>query len=103
MTTHRYRITVEQLDLAPQQGADSPATLAFEVTNHDDILGIVERFRQRKDFDDDSACALGVGLKLFSEVMLQNRTHPLFSEFRGHFGQFMKSLKSSFVAAAANS
>jgi len=35
-----------------------------------------------------------VGLKLFSEVMLAERKHPLFSEFGPQFKLFMKKLKS---------
>jgi len=32
-------------------------------------------------------------LKLFSEVMLENKGHDLFSEFQPHFVDFMKKLK----------
>ncbi len=35
-----------------------------------------------------------IGLKMFSEVMLKNRIHELFAEFRPAFGEFMKKLKS---------
>ncbi|MBP8867981.1 MAG: DUF3861 domain-containing protein, partial [Propionivibrio sp.] len=65
----------------------------FEVGSHDDIFAVVERVRQRGDFSETSATAFGVGLKLFSEVMLENRDHPLFAEFRPHFAQFMRALK----------
>ena len=34
-----------------------------------------------------------VRLKLFGEVMLENRGHPLFAEFMPQFGDFMKKLK----------
>ena len=37
--------------------------------------------------------SFAVGLKLFSEVMLEHRDHPLFQEFLPQFGQFMKNLK----------
>jgi len=67
--------------------------LQFEVGNHDDILAVVERLRDRGDFSGDAATALGVGLKLFSEVMLEHRENPLFSSFKPHFLQFMKELK----------
>ena len=33
------------------------------------------------DFDPDTATALAIGLKLFGEVMLENRGHPLFEAF----------------------
>ncbi|MGL4410083.1 MAG: DUF3861 family protein [Zoogloea sp.] len=41
----------------------------------------------------ESATAFAVGLKLFGEVMLENRQHPLFADFLPQFGQFMKQLK----------
>lgn len=92
MKQHRYKVTVEHL--ADAQGAPSThEPLQFEVGNHDDVMAVVERLRSRGDFTKDAATAFGVGLKLFSEVMLENKEHPLFSSFRPHFSQFMKDLK----------
>lgn len=93
MKQHRYRITVEHLCDADGGPSGHPIPLQFETGNHDDIFAIVERLRQRGDFDANTAAAFGVGLKLFSEVMLENKSHPLFSEFRAHFSDFMKGLK----------
>lgn len=86
MSQYRYKVTLESLP-------ESQASLQFEVGSHDDIFAVVERVRQRGDFSETSATAFGVGLKLFSEVMLENRDHPLFAEFRPHFAQFMRALK----------
>lgn len=36
-----------------------------------------------------------VGLKLFSEVLLQNRKNPLFEDIAPAFRDFMKKLKNS--------
>ena len=83
---NRYRITLETLP-------EGQGSLQFEADNHDDIFAVVEKLRQRSDFDEASATAFGVGLKLFSEVMLKNREHPLFTEFGPHFAQFMRRLK----------
>jgi hypothetical protein len=92
MKQHRFRITVEHL--ADSQGTPSTSEpLQFEVGNHDDIFSIVERLRRRGDFSEEDSTAFGVGLKLFSEVMQENREHPLFSSFAPHFAEFMKSLK----------
>jgi hypothetical protein len=90
---HRYRVIVEHL--ADENGEPSAydRPLQFGVGNHDDIFAIVERLRRRGDFDENAAAAFGVGLKLFSEVMLENKDNPLFSSFRTHFAQFMKELK----------
>ena len=49
--------------------------------------------RRRGDFDPDTAAALAIGLKLFGEVMLTHKEHPLFAELAPHFGAFMKRLK----------
>lgn len=92
MKKHRYRVTLEHL--ADAHGAPTDGEpLQFEVDNHDDIIAIVERLRSRGDLGDQAA-AFGVGLKLFGEVMLENRDNPLFSSFRPHFAQFMKDLKA---------
>lgn len=93
MAQHRYRVTLEHL--ADTQGESLPPgkSLQFEVENHDDIFSIVERLRGRGDFSEDTATAFGVGLKLFSEVMLKDRQNPLFQSFEPHFMQFMKALK----------
>lgn len=92
MKQHRYRLTLEHL-ADKEEMAVSREPLRFEVGNHDDIFFIVERLRERSDLDENDAVAFGVGLKLFSEVMLENRDNPLFSSFLPHFSQFMKDLK----------
>ena len=65
------------------------------------VKALVERSRQRGDFDSDTAAAFTVGLKLLGEVMLKNRSHPLFEEFGPQFGQFMKRLKGNRGAPTA--
>lgn len=87
---HQYRITVE--DISPSESG-SERSIQFEVENHDDILKIVKWLENRPDFTGDDAKAFGVGLKLFSEVMIKNRNAPLFSNFAPHFMDFMKELK----------
>lgn len=95
MKQHRYRITVEHIATADGDPINGAAPLEFEVGNHDDVLALVERMRQRDLFEANTATAFTVGLKLFNEVMLENRKHPLFEEFRPHFAEFMKRLKST--------
>lgn len=92
MKKHRYRVTLEHLS-DTQGSPSSHEPLQFTVSNHDDIFAIVERLRSRCDFTEETAEAFGVGLKLFSEVMIDNRTNPLFASFLPHFAQFMKNLK----------
>lgn len=97
MKQHRYRIRVEHLADAEGQPTET-APLAFEVGNHDDILQIVAKIRERGDFGADQSAALAIGIKLFGEVMLENRDHPLFTEFKPHFLQFIKTLKKGPAA-----
>lgn len=93
MKQHRYRLTVEHLALPDGSPPPAAEPLCLEVGNHDDIAAIVARMRQRGDLPAQDAAAFAVGLKLFSEVMLQHRALPLFSEFAPHFKAFMQRLK----------
>lgn len=94
MKQHRYRVTLEYLADAngnPQQCEP----LVFEVGNHDEIFGIVERVRSCEVLDAQATAALVVGQKLFGEVMLENRSNPLFADLRPHFLAYIKKLKGS--------
>lgn len=93
MKQNRYRIQIEQIEDTKGQPV-SRDPLSFEVGNHDDVFLIVELMRAREDFDQNTSTAFAIGLKLFSEVMLENKEHPLFEDFRPDFVQFMKKLKS---------
>lgn len=98
MKQHTYRVTVEHLADADGNPLPSATPLIFEVGNHDDISDIVKRVHARGEFDENTSTAFAVGLKLFSEVMVENRQHPLFSEFFPHFAAFMKKLKKPPVS-----
>jgi hypothetical protein len=94
MPGHRFKITVEAL--SDRQGNPvEKAPLSFEVENHDDIFDIVERIQAREDlnFGRQQSAAFAVGLKLFSEVMIENRKHPVFAPLREAFKAFMVGLK----------
>jgi hypothetical protein len=89
---HLYRITVEYLkDIKGESVEKEPLT--FETTNHDEIFQIVERTTKKGLFDADESAAFAVGLKLFSEVMLNNKDNDLFKPLRPAFGEFMQRLK----------
>mgnify|MGYP003349282491 CR=1 FL=1 len=93
MKQHRYQITVDHIALPDGSAPPEARSLQFETGNHDDILSIVDKVRQRGDLPEADATAFAVGLKLFSEVMLQHRQLPLFADFAPHFRQFMQQLK----------
>jgi len=88
---HRYRLTLEHL-ATPRDDAPRHEPLSFETGNHDDLFPIIERARAKGVFDADTAAALALGLKLFTEVMLKHRGHPLFAEvsepMRAFIGKF---------------
>ncbi|RZM06290.1 MAG: DUF3861 family protein [Pedobacter sp.] len=93
--TNKYQLTLKLQQYA--DGHNEPAKqLALDFTNHDEIFGIIERLQAKDPFNDSSqATEFAIGLKLFSEVMLRNRNHPLFAELLPAFGHFMKQLKST--------
>jgi len=93
--TNKYRLTLEQLETANEEKRTDEA-LQFEFDNHDELFGIVERAKQKNLFGEaDQSAQFAIGLKMFSEVMLKNRNHPLFEELAPAFREFMKKLKSS--------
>lgn len=98
MKQHQYEVTVKHL--ADAQGNPSTYTeeLQFQVGNHDDIFKILEKLQASQLLDEESTKAFVIGLKLFSEVMLENKELPLFKEFLPQFAQFMKSLKQTVKA-----
>src|SRR5205823_2258584 len=97
---HRYRLRLEHLaPAAPDQPIQEPVELEF--TNHDDVFQIINRMEDRQLFAEPGHnTEFAIGLKLFSEVMLKNREHPLFAEFRPAFSEFMKRLKGGASPAA---
>jgi Domain of Unknown Function with PDB structure (DUF3861) len=98
---HHYRLRLEHLTpAAPDQPTHAPLELDF--TNHDDIFQIIDRLQKRQLFAEPGQnTEFAIGLKLFGEVMLKNREHPLFEEFRPAFSEFMKRLKGGAPPAAA--
>jgi hypothetical protein len=93
MKQHQYQITVKHV--ADAQGNPSAYTeeLQFNAYNHDDIFKVLGFIQNSEILDDESAKAFAVGLKLFGEVMLENKELPLFKEFMPQFVEFMKALK----------
>lgn len=89
-----YRLTLEQLTLASGlTGTEPPWQL--EVSTHDELFGIIAQLRAHNPFSDpQQATEFALGLKLLSEVLLKNRSHPLVEDFWPAFQVFMKKLKS---------
>ena len=94
MNSYSYRITVEPLTGAKGEPVEASA-LSFVIQNHDDILAIAERSKGRAGFDDETSTALAISLKMFSEVMLLNRSNPLFENIQGPFREFIQAFKAA--------
>lgn len=95
---YHYRITVEKLDLP--EGSE-PVGCTFDVTNHDDIVPLIDRVRELNVLPEAELAQFTIGLKLFSGVHMAHRREPLFAELHPHFVDFMKRLKAG--GAAENS
>ncbi|WP_243473605.1 DUF3861 domain-containing protein [Winogradskyella sp. MH6] len=89
---NKYRLTLDEITL--KDNPNPTGNLQFEFENHDDILSILEKIKQKNIFDENTNKEFAVGLKLFSEVLLINRKHELFKDFFPHFSDFMKKLKA---------
>lgn len=91
--TNKYNLTLTQVSLAKGEVID-PQRVDLVIENHDELFEIIDRLKDKDPFQNAAqATEFAIGLKLFSEVMIKNRTNPLFSEFFPEFGTFMKKLK----------
>ncbi|MCJ1960474.1 DUF3861 domain-containing protein [Novosphingobium mangrovi (ex Hu et al. 2023)] len=97
---HSYRITVEPIP-APESEAAPSGPVTFEVTNHDEILGLIPRIEAKAFLPREEAAEFLVGVKLFSEVLLRHRRDPLFAPLLPHVAAFMKAMKASPLRADA--
>ena len=94
MRQHSYRITLEHLSTAKGE-APTHEPIQFETGNHDDLFNIIEKIRAKALFDADTSASLALGLKLLSEVMLENKNHPLFSELKEPLVAFIGKIKTA--------
>ncbi len=80
MKGHRYRVTLEHVELAREGQALQPEPMVFDTVNHDELFAIVEKIRARVALSDDETKSFAIGLKLLGEVILRHRSAPPFSE-----------------------
>lgn len=95
MTTkkkYHYQITIQSLDPA-EEGKDPEKPVIFKIENHDNIFAVIRRTRKRLHFNDTTSMSFALGLKLLTEVVLENRNDPLFSGLKPAMVEFMKKLK----------
>lgn len=90
---NKYQLDLKELML--KDGTQGEKSLSFDFDNHDNLFTIFESIQSKKIFEDqNTALEFALGLKLFTEVMLKNKQHPLFEELRPAIMEFMKKLKS---------
>ena len=91
---NHYKITLEHTANPKGDELQKPVTLEFD--NHDNLFNIINILKDKNHFDDvNQSVEFAIGLKLFSEVMLRNKTNPLFEEILPAFKEFMGKLKNS--------
>ena len=91
-----FRQTKAATGLLQARNEEEHPPVEITFTNHDNIFEIITRLENRQLFDSkQDATEFGIGLKMFSEVILRHRHHPLFANFLPAFRAFMKTLKSS--------
>ena len=95
MKQHTYEVTLKHMTNAQGNPSTYTETLSFNSYNHDDIFKVLDVIQNSQMLNDEAAKSFAVGLKLFSEVMLEHKNLPLFKDFMPHFGQFMKTLKQT--------
>lgn len=88
----KYDITVQPISGSAKESP--PTALTFSVTNHDDILKIVQRVQALQILPPSDVAEFSLGLKLLTEVLLRHRRDPLFAEFWPQMSEFMRKLKS---------
>ena len=102
MNSYRYRVTVEQIADGKGQPVTDCRELTFEAGCHDELLGIVERVRERRVVANaNAAAAMAVGMKLFGEVLIAERKDPMFAEMHVALGTFIRALKARSAAVGA--
>ena len=90
---NKYHLELKEVSL--KYGSECKNILTFEFENHDNLFQIFDIIKCKKIFgNDQTAEEFALGLKLFTEVMLKNKQHPLFEELRPAISEFMKKLKS---------
>ena len=67
--------------------------MTFDVENHDEIEKVLAHLQKKLPVSSTEQQAFAVGLKLFSEVILQHRHEAPFDELFGSIGSLMRTIK----------
>lgn len=92
---YTYEVSLRLVRGRDGRAPGKPASVTFEHINHDDIIAIVERMRSNSGLAPEAAAAVAVGTKLLGEVMIKEKTNPLFNPLRAGFHGFIAALKNT--------
>ena len=90
MEKYNFRITVERLS-NDESALSTDSSLVFRTESHDNIIELASKL----GCSDDKSKALLLGVKLLGEVLLADKSNPLYKDFLPHFGSFMRRLKET--------
>lgn len=90
---YTYRITREATTPLPIENAET-AHLQLTVVNHDNLFKVVEAVQSKNFIGTDKAAALALGLKLFSEVVLERPSEAPFAPMVEPLKQFIRELRA---------
>lgn len=87
---------LELHEVSQKDGTQGSQVIEVEFSNHDNIFELLALVQANPRFQTPGEdVEFLLGLKLFSEVMLKNRNHPLFQDFAPAFADFMKKYKGA--------
>ncbi len=94
MKKHIYNIDITPVSDKEGNDCSQQEHINFDFACHDDLSQIIAKVNDIEGMTEQERMNFIIGLKLFGEVMLEHRKHPLFEDLSKPFGQFMKKLKS---------
>ncbi len=97
---YSYRVTVESIEESVGLASAKGRSMQFQIQNHDDLFKIVEAVRLKDILDGERSASLAIGLKLFSEIVLEKRRDPLFEPLLEPIQCFIRQLKAIETTAA---
>ncbi len=88
MKSHEYTVCINSLN-----ENTLPKELVFTARSHDDLFMIVERAKKRVTLNENDATCLAIGFKLLGNIVLENRSNPLFTDLGKALHAFINRLK----------
>lgn len=92
--SNTYKITLEEVSLM-RESETKHERIELEFENHDNIFQIIKTLQEKNIFESKAqATEFGIGIKLFTEVLMKSKNNPLFTELIPAMSSFMRKLKA---------